>query len=294
MTTATTAPCGVRYRFDIAYEGTAFHGWGTQPQFRTVQGVLEDALATLFSRLGPAPRLVVAGRTDAGVHARRQVAHCDLSEDQGRAVNVTDVASRINGIVGDRSDVIVLSTSHVSKDFDARFSALWRRYEYRLVDCHQFRDPLERHRTTWHSRVLDVDLMCQAAHALLGLHDFAAFCRARRGATTIRALQEFTWRRSSEGALVAEVKADAFCHNMVRSLVGGCVAVGEGKLSVRELVGVRDTRVRGSSFTVMPARGLTLVEVGYPEDAHLASRAKQTRGRRCSDEVDRSMVAGDL
>ncbi|HEY5224358.1 MAG TPA: tRNA pseudouridine synthase A [Microbacteriaceae bacterium] len=281
-----------RIRLDIAYDGSAFSGWSKQPGLRTVQGELERALATMFRRHPPVPTLVVAGRTDAGVHAAGQVAHVDLSDRQraavlkprGGSVPQTDagaaLAHRVNGILGPLPEIVVRRGIVAPVGFDARFSAVWRRYEYRIADRGAIHDPLQRHRTTWLPVALDAQAMDAAARSLPGLYDFAAFCRPRDGATTIRTLQEFSWQRDADGVLIATVKADAFCHSMVRSLVGGCVAVGEGKLAVRDLALLREVRTRTSAFTVLPARGLTLLEVGYPDDAQLAHRAEQTRARR--------------
>lgn len=280
-----------RFRLDIAYQGTDFNGWGRQPDLRTVQGELEAALATIFRRAGEPPQLTVAGRTDAGVHARGQVAHVDLTGDQVAVLRKPHgkrppleaqdaLARRLNGVLGPVSDVVVLRASAAPTGFDARFSAVWRRYEYRVADRAALRDPLQRHRTAWVSADLDARAMDVAAHGLLGLHDFASYCKAREGATTIRTLLDFSWRRDDDGVLVGEVVADAFCHSMVRALVGACVAVGEGSLTPGDLVELRDARERTSAFKVMPARGLTLMEVGYPDDAELALRAEQTRGLR--------------
>lgn len=280
-----------RYRLDIAYQGTDFAGWGRQPGLRTVQGVLEAALETIFRRVGEAPRLTVAGRTDAGVHAAGQVAHVDLTPGQEALLRRPHgkrpplepeeaLARRVNGVLGPVPDVVVVSASVAPPGFDARFSAVWRRYEYRVADRLSLRDPLQRHRTAWVSSVLDVAPMDSAAHGLLGLHDFASYCKAREGATTIRTLLSFSWRRDGEGVLIAEVTADAFCHSMVRALVGACVEVGEGRLEPHALVALRDELRRTSAFKVMPARGLTLMEVGYPDGAELAARAERTRALR--------------
>lgn len=280
-----------RFRLDIAYQGTDFNGWGRQPGLRTVQGVLEEALATIFRRAGDAPTLTVAGRTDAGVHALGQVAHVDLSPEQVAVLRKPHgkrpllsaheaLARRVNGVLGPVPDVVVSSASPAPEGFDARFSAVWRRYEYRVADRVALRDPLQRHRIAWVSSALEVNRMDMAAHGLLGLHDFASYCKAREGATTIRTLQGFSWRREADGVLVGEVVADAFCHSMVRALVGACVEVGEGKLEPGDLVALRDEQRRTSAFKVMPARGLTLLEVGYPEAAELALRAEQTRALR--------------
>jgi len=278
-------------RLDLAYDGTAFQGWSAQPDLRTVQGVLEGALAIIFSRSSPTPTLTVAGRTDAGVHALGQVAHLDLTDEQlnvlrrhrGGVVEQNLPAAlgrRLNGLAGVDSDLWVTAATTAPAGFDARFSAIWRRYEYRIADRAAPRNPLERHRTLWYYAALDVDLMDRAAARLIGLHDWAAYCKPREGATTIRTLQDFRWTRRDNGVVLATVEADAFCHSMVRSLVGACVAVGEGKLDSAQLVAARDGRLRTSDFNVLPAKGLTLARVGYPEDAGLAARAVLTRRRR--------------
>jgi tRNA pseudouridine38-40 synthase len=279
----------IRLRLDIAYDGTGFSGWTKQPALRTVQGVLEAALATVFARSGPPPVLTVAGRTDAGVHALGQVAHVDLTEEQfeslarrGDGGGALLLARRLNGIAGLDSDVWVNAVTLAPPGFDARFSAIWRRYEYRVADATGPRNPLERSSTLWYPAPLDLAAMDAAASGLVGLHDWAAYCKPREGATTIRTLQDFRWTRRDDGVLVASVTADAFCHSMVRALVGASVAVGEGKLAASALVVLRDELQRTSAFKVMPAKGLTLLQVGYPEDAALAVRAEQTRARRDS------------
>jgi tRNA pseudouridine38-40 synthase len=186
----------------------------------------------------------------------------------------------VRGVVGAYADVTVSRAQRAPAGFDARFSAVWRRYEYRIADDAAGYDPLERHRTTTVRGRLDVQAMDAAARSLIGLHDFAAYCKPREEATTIRTLLEFDWRRDEQAAVVAHIRADAFCHSMVRALVGACVAVGEGRLDVEDVVSLRDARERTSDFKVLPARGLTLVEVGYPAEELLAARAEQTRNRR--------------
>lgn len=277
----------MRLRLDLAYDGTDFRGWARQPGLRTVQGTIEGAIARI---LGGDPRLVVAGRTDAGVHASGQVAHLDLTDPQrhrlesGRNPAPEALAARLTGVLGQYPDVVVHRTAPAADGFDARFSAVWRRYSYRVADRISGYDPLERTRTTSVAAELDVDAMDAAARSLIGLHDFAAYCKWREEATTIRTLLEFDWRRGADGILVANVKADAFCHSMVRALVGACVAVGQGRLDVADAAEIRDARERTSETKVLAARGLTLTEVGYPADELLASRAEQTRRRRTFDE----------
>ncbi|MCT2085720.1 tRNA pseudouridine(38-40) synthase TruA [Microbacterium enclense] len=283
----------MRIRLDIAYDGTHFRGWARQPGLRTVQGVLEDALTRI---VGGELRLVVAGRTDAGVHASGQVAHLDLDEDQVARLprrrrdgdepdGVAALAGRIRGVLGAYPDVTVSRTVRAPDGFDARFSAVWRRYVYRIADLETGYDPLERSRTTTVKAQLDVESMDAAARSLIGLHDFAAYCKAREGATTIRTLLEYDWRRDAVGTLIAHVRADAFCHSMVRALVGACVAVGEGRIDVDRVVAIRDAGARLPDTKVLAARGLVLAEVGYPAVELLASRAEQTRNRRDADDI---------
>lgn len=277
----------MRIRLDIAYDGTHFRGWAKQPGLRTVQGTLEEALARI---VGSDVQFVVAGRTDAGVHAAGQVAHVDLDDEQwarvesrhGRAAHdpAGSIAGRMRGVLGAYPDVSVIASQIAPEGFDARFSAVWRRYRYRLADEVAGYDPLRRANTTTHRGALDVEAMDAAAQTLIGLHDFAAYCKPREEATTIRTLLEYRWARDADGVLVAELKADAFCHSMVRALVGACAAVGEGRLDVPDVARLRDALARTSEFKVHAARGLTLTEVGYPADELLSARAEQTRARR--------------
>ncbi|ANJ28983.1 pseudouridine synthase [Agromyces aureus] len=280
-------------RLGIAYDGTEFNGWSRQPTQRTVQGVIEEALGTLFRRTGAVPRLTVAGRTDAGVHARGQVAHLDVPEralstvvrprrghDGERTGPAAVLARRLTGILGADADVVITAADIAPAGFDARFSAMWRRYEYCVADLAALRDPLARRATVAYPRTLDVEAMNAAAGSLLGLHDFASFCKPRAGATTIRTLQHFGWERRSDGVLVASLQADAFCHSMVRALVGACVAVGEGRLDASDPLALLRATERTNAFKVMPAKGLVLTEVGYPADDELEARAMLTRARR--------------
>lgn len=290
----------MRIRLDIAYDGTNFRGWAKQPGLRTVQGTLEAALGRI---VGSDVQLAVAGRTDAGVHAHGQVAHVDLDETQwsrivtrhGRAAHdpAGSIAGRMRGVLGAYPDATVTSSAVAPEGFDARFSAVWRRYRYRLADDATGFDPLRRYDTASIRSALDVEAMDAAAQTLIGLHDFAAYCKARAEATTIRTLLDYRWTRDDDGVLVAEVKADAFCHSMVRALVGACAAVGEGRLDASDLVVLRDARMRTSEFKVLAARGLTLTEVGYPADELLATRAEQTRARRDRDRAGRTDPVDD-
>jgi tRNA pseudouridine38-40 synthase len=263
----------VRLRLDISYDGSDFAGWARQPERRTVQDVIETTLGKLL-RLDPAPALTVAGRTDAGVHARGQVAHVDVPVDAYADVGKT-LVRRLAGTLP--PDVRVRRVTEAAAGFDARFSALARRYVYRVCDDQAGVDPLRRHEVLWHPRPLDLDRMNAAAALLLGEHDFAAYCRRREGATTIRRLLTYAWAREHDHVAAATVEADAFCHSMVRALVGALLVVGEGRRDLRWPAQVLAARERDSGVNVMPAYGLSLEEVRYPGDNDLAARAEETR-----------------
>jgi tRNA pseudouridine38-40 synthase len=262
----------VRWRLVLAYDGTAFSGWAAQPGLRTVQGELENWLPKLL-RLDAPVNLVCAGRTDAGVHARGQVAHVDFPDT---ALDAPALKRRLDRALP--ADLVVRSVSAAPAGFDARFSAIWRRYVYRLSDG-TVPDPLLRHYVVGVREVLDLNAVNAAGPALLGLRDFGAFCRRRAGASTVRNLLEVHADRR-DGIAEITVRADAFCHSMVRSLVGGLVAVGSGRRDLSWLAQVTATAVRDSGVTVMPPRGLTLEQVGYPPDDQLGERAELARSRR--------------
>jgi len=276
----------VRIRLDLSYDGTDFRGWATQPALRTVQGSLEDALAMALRV--PSVRVVCAGRTDTGVHARGQVVHfdvapADIAASAGRSKEpaLDALVRRLNGILP--GDVRVRRAVEAAPGFDARFSALWRRYAYRIADRPDLVDPLTRHHVLSWERRLDVDAMNAAAGHLIGLRDFAAFCKRREGATTVRTLLEFAWTRTPSGLIEGRVVADAFCHTMVRSLVGCLVVVGEGRQSPEWAAEMLAGRTRDASMTVVHPRGLTLEEVGYPDADELAAQAVRTRARRTAE-----------
>jgi tRNA pseudouridine38-40 synthase len=273
----------VRIRIDLAYDGTDFFGWATQPNLRTVQGTLEDALATAL-RLGSV-RVVVAGRTDTGVHGRGQVCHLDVDREvvevsAGRSTEtpLEALRRRVNGIVG--QDLRIKQITEAPEGFDARFSAIWRRYAYRVADRPELVDPLTRHHVLAVRGDLDIDAMNAAAAPLIGLQDFAAFCKKREGATTVRTLLELRWERDADGVAVAHIVADAFCHNMVRSLVGCLLSVGDGRRAPERVLEVMTAKVRDPGVLVVAAHGLTLEEVGYPSDAELRLQAERSRAKR--------------
>jgi tRNA pseudouridine38-40 synthase len=274
----------VRLRLDLGYDGTAFAGWARQTGQRTVQGELEAALATVL-RLPQAPDLTVAGRTDAGVHARAQVAHVEVpravwlgGSGRSAASPAESLVRRLAGTLP--ADVRVRTVTEAPPGFDARFSAVARRYAYRISDAPGGVDPLRRHQVLWHNRPLDEAAMSAAGALLVGEHDFAAYCKKREGATTVRHLLCCTVARDSDGLVVADVEADAFCHSMVRSIVGALLAVGESRRAVAWPAAVLAAGVRDSAVQVVRPHGLTLEEVRYPPDDELADRAAAARRLR--------------
>lgn len=280
----------VRLRLDVAYDGTDFFGWTEQPGLRTVQGTVETAIATVL-RL-PEVRLTVAGRTDAGVHARGQVCHVDLATAALAGVDddLDRLARRLARLLP--PDVRVRRVAEAPPGFDARFSAVWRRYAYRVSDDAVGADPLRRRQVLAWPRRIDHEAMNAAARPLLGEHDFAAFCRRREGATTIRCLRELAWERDVD-RLACRVVADAFCHHMVRSLVGCLIAVGEGRRPSDWPVQVLAAQVRDPRVLVVPSTGLTLEEVGYPPEGELAERACQSRTMRVLAVAEDAPSKGD-
>lgn len=279
----------LRIRLDLAYDGGPFSGWAVQPGLRTVQGVLETALALLVRRK---IRVTVAGRTDAGVHARDQVVHLDLTEAEWVGLNrgveldpAVALLRRLRGALsrglGDLTGAIEVHKVTIAPDgFDARFSALWRRYSYRIADGPALWDPLGRYSTLWHRAPLDVDLLNEGAAQLLGLRNFLSFCKPREGSTTIRELQRFEFARGTDGVIVATVQADAFCHNMVRALVGSALYVGEGVESPGWLYERLLEQKRDAKSVLAAPHPLVLEEVAYPSDSEMLARAELTRALR--------------
>ena len=260
-----------RLRLDLSYDGTNFSGWAVQPDRRTVQQVIEDAISTVAQAKA---ETIVAGRTDAGVHATGQVIHVDLPE----SLELSDLAYKLNRILDE--DIRINQISIAPPAFHARFSALRRYYEYRILDENKVIPPLARFNTESWYRPLDVDVMNQASALLLGTHDYAAFCKFRDGATTIRTLETYSWRRDNQGILIADVVADAFCYSMVRNLVGAIVCVADGRKDASWISTLLENKERVSDSLVFPARGLSLYKVDYPDDAELLERAAKTIARR--------------
>ncbi|MEU6226674.1 tRNA pseudouridine(38-40) synthase TruA [Streptomyces sp. NPDC047042] len=274
-------PGFVRVRLDLSYDGTAFSGWAKQAGGRrTVQGEIEDALRTVTRSGETRYELTVAGRTDAGVHARGQVAHVDLPVGVW-AEHQEKLLKRLAGRLS--KDVRVWRVAEAPVGFNARFAALWRRYVYRVGDRPGGVDPLLRNHVLWHDWELDVAAMDAAAKSLVGEHDFAAYAKKREGASTVREIFDFGVRRRLDGIVEIEVRADAFCHNQVRSMVGALLFVGDGHRGVEWPRKVLDARVRDSAVHVVRPYGLTLEEVAYPADELLADR--QLQARRVRGEV---------
>ncbi|CAN2243785.1 tRNA pseudouridine(38-40) synthase TruA [Candidatus Planktophila versatilis] len=265
-----------RLRLDIAYDGTHFFGWATQPGHRTLQDLIEEAISRISQTNIDS---IVAGRTDAGVHATGQVIHVDVPDAMfDRDLTYLDLRYKLNRILDE--DVRIMNVSDAPQGFHARFSALRRYYSYKILDNNDVIAPLSRHDVASWYRPLDADRMNEASALLLGHHDFAAFCKFKVGGTTIRTLEKYEWHRSDEGLLVADVVADAFCYSMVRNLVGAVVCVADGRQSPAWIAQLLANKERVSDSLVFPARGLTLYQVDYPNNDQLLERAKITVAKR--------------
>jgi tRNA pseudouridine38-40 synthase len=252
-----------RLRVDLTYDGTHFSGWAKQPGLRTIQEDFETALSTLTRS---EVSTIVAGRTDAGVHAKHQVLHVDLPED----TEVENLAFRLNQLL--KKDVRVLAAIWAPINFHARFGPNSRTYQYKIVDGGKVIAPLGRHDSVSWFRKLDTELMNAASKSLLGEHDFFTFCKYRQGSSTIKKLLEFNWRRDDNGVVIGEISANSFGYNMVRNLVGAAVCVGEGRFEPGWMKKILEQRVRISDSYVFPAKGLTLIKVDFPpEDQYLAN-----------------------
>jgi tRNA pseudouridine38-40 synthase len=265
-----------RLRIDIAYDGTNFFGWGAQPDRRTLQDLIEEAISRI-SRTDT--ESIVAGRTDAGVHATGQVIHVDVPDAMFEGeLNYIDFRYKLNRILDE--DVRIMNITDAPAGFHARFSALRRHYVYKILDNNEVITPLSRFDVASWYRPLDAARMNEASELVLGHHDFAAFCKFRQGGTTIRTLEKYEWRRDRDGLLVADVVADAFCYSMVRNLVGAVVCVADGRKDPSWMSELLANKERVSDSLVFPARGLTLVQVDYPSDDQLLERAKITVSKR--------------
>ncbi len=284
MKTPIDHAVGGRFRLLFAYDGTDFVGWAKQPGLRTVEGELLIALLRVLGDDAHHFGLRVAGRTDAGVHADAQQAHIDLTPAQMKRIAKGNVVGRLNSMLP--SDIHVYSFEPAPAGFDARFSAISRRYIYRIADDKSVKNPRLSRYALYVGGILDVSAMHKAAQKLLGLNDFASFCKSREGATTIRNLKKISVRRSGEaGQIEVELLADAFCHNMVRSIVGALLTVGAGKATPDDVEAALKRAKRGPGFKTVEPHGLTLIEIGYPADSKLAAQAEKARNMRSLDEI---------
>ena len=265
-----------RLRVDIAYDGSDFFGWGAQPDRRTIQDLVEGAFSTISQVKVDS---IVAGRTDAGVHATGQVIHVDLPEQLFTSeFSYQDLQYKLNRILDE--DVRIMAITPAPAGFHARFSALRRYYSYKIIDSNREIPPLARRDITSWYRPLDLALLNEASTLLLGHHDFAAFCKFREGGTTIRTLERYQWRRDSDGVLIGDVVADAFCYSMVRNLIGAVICVADARKEAAWLGELLANKERVSDSLVFPARGLTLYKVDYPDDNQLLERAEKTIAKR--------------
>lgn len=299
----------MRIRLDFAYDGSGFYGWAKQPNLRTVQGELESALHKVLrvperDSVNPL-RLTVAGRTDTGVHASHQVCHLDVSQDvlencigHMSCDSLSALEYRLRHVLP--QDIAIHRVSAAPDGFDARFSALERTYVYRIVDRSGFAfvDPRMRGFVLQVDYALNVDCMNQAAKMMVGLHDFGSFAKPNPGGTTIREVKKAYWNRISQcacdrlvppleqGLLEFTIVADAFAHNMVRSLVNASVQIGMLKRSLDWFDDKIHNPVREGSTGPIAPQGLTLENVAYPCDSDLALRANAIRARRDISELN--------
>ena len=267
----------VRLRVDLTYDGTNFSGWAKQPNQRTVQEEIEKGLSTITQTQ---VATIVAGRTDAGVHAKHQVLHVDLPQ----STSIENLVFRVNQVLTD--DIRVLSGQLAPKNFHARFSAITRTYQYKITDGGRVTAPLERYDSAEWFRELDIDLMNTGSKLLLGKHDFFAFCKFREGGSTVKNLMKFDWHRDENGFVVAEITADSFRYNMVRNLVGAAVCVGEERFKPEWMLKTLEDKVRISDSYVFPAKGLSLIKVEYPQPDQYLDRYKNNLSIQEIEEVE--------
>ena len=271
----------IRFKAQLSYHGGKFNGWAKQPGKRTVHAEIVKALTTVFGEADDDFGMRVAGRTDAGVHALAQVFHFDVTPLRMKRIERgPDLLSRLNSLLP--ADIRLFSCEIAPAGFDARFSATHRQYRYRVSDHDSQRNPLEADFTLWHTRPLDAVAMQAVALELVGLHDFASFCRPRDFGTTIRDLREVRVVRTESGVIEIWLTADAFCHNMVRAIVGALMAVGGGTATIAEVREVLAAKSREDMFKVVAPKGLTLMQIGYPADDQLAAQAVITKVQRSS------------
>ena len=277
----------IRYKFELAYDGTNYQGWAKQPRLRTVAGELLRCFTIIFGKSKDDFFMRVAGRTDAGVHASQQFFHVDLSPQQLKRLGRNgDIVLKLNNLLD--PDVRIYSAEVAPAGYDARFSATHRRYRYRIADGPATKDPLKARYTLWINHELDMKAMQDAAQEFIGLQDFISFCRPREVGTTIRNLKRVKISRNpaEAGVIEFELLADAFCHNMVRSVVGALKAVGEGKVDRAGIRAALDSKRRAGKFKVLEPQGLTLVEIGYPAASQLGAQAEMTQRLRTEGDLE--------
>jgi len=275
-----------RFKLEIAYDGTDFAGWAKQPKLRTVQGEIIRGLEKIFGKDKDDFGMRVAGRTDKGVHANSQIAHVDLSEKQLKRIGRGHpVAERLNRIID--GDVRIISFEPAAPGFDARFSALFRRYRYSIADKSVTPNPMLSRFALTVPWALDVAPMNEAAKEFYGLKDFRAYCKEREGTTTIRVLREIVVkRRKADGVIEIEIEADAFCHNMVRSIVGALMAAGSGRATTEDIRKSLTGKRNDHAYKVQSPHGLSLIKIAYPPKSKLAEQAMLAkRVRTLDDEI---------
>jgi tRNA pseudouridine38-40 synthase len=266
-----------RLRVDLSYDGTNFAGWAKQPDQRTLQAEIEKALSVLTqSQINT----IVAGRTDAGVHAEHQVIHVDIPEK----TDISNLAFRLNQLLDE--DIRIKSASYAPVNFHARFTASARTYRYKIIDGARITPPLNRYDSAEWFRNLDIDLMNRGSQLLLGEHDFFAYCKFREGGTTTRKLLQFDWHRDENNYVEGIIKAESFRYNMVRNLVGAAVCVGEKRFEPEWMLKTLEDKVRIPDSYVFPAKGLSLIKVEYPSESEYLTRYNNYMNDAASEEPE--------
>lgn len=272
----------IRYRLDLAYDGTDFAGWAKQPKLRTVHSEMMAALITIFGPTKNDFGMRVAGRTDAGVHAEHQVVHLDLTPAQVKRLGRSnDFRMKMNALLPD--DVRIIKAEVAPKHFHARYGATHRKYRYTIADATSGWNPLRARYNLWIKYPLDLEAMQEASQEFLGLHDFAAFSKPMPHGTTIRLLRSISVKRNKAlgGVVEIELLADAFAHNMVRSIVGALIKAGAGRTSASEIAKALNSKSRvGHNYKVVTPEGLSLIEVGYPANKDLENHVRMTQHTR--------------
>ena len=251
-----------RYFIEISYLGTNYHGWQLQPNATTVQMVLEDSLKQLT---GSSVKTTGAGRTDTGVHARHFAAHFDCDHP------VFDTGShcvyKLNCMLP--ADISVKDLYPVKPEAHARFSALSRTYEYRIS---KYKDPFDTTLSWLYSRPLDITAMNQASRKLMEYSDFTSFSKLHSDVKTNKChIMEATWREDA-GKIIFTIKADRFLRNMVRAIVGTMVEIGQKNIDLHEFTDIIEGKDRGLAGFSVPAHGLYLVDITYPDLRLLSPR----------------------